>query len=113
MRSISLDGAVGISAHVTNAKHLAPQEIYKPQRYPLKGADELTKQDKKRMRRHAKTIKRSEIQQKDSRLAMQAALDPRKRGAYEKRKALKALQKDKSVTLLPQLQRQLSRTNSK
>ena len=108
MRSISLDGASAVSLNLTNAKRLAPKEIYRAQRQPLKGIDELTKQDKRRMRRQAKTIRRSEGRQKEDRLATEAAIDQRKRGAYEKRKALKVLQKDKSVTLMPHLQRQLS-----
>lgn len=102
-----MNGSVGVSVHITSAKHLAPQEVYRPEKHQLKGIDELTRQDKRRMRRQSKTIRRSENVQKENRLATQAALDPRRRGAFEKRKALKTLQKDKNVTLLPQVRRQL------
>ena len=108
-----MDGASGLSIQITNAKRLAPQEIYRAQKHPLKGVDELTKQDKRRMRRQAKAIRKSQGQQKESRLATEAALDPRKRGAYDKRKALKVLQKDKNVTLMPHLERQLTVRSSK
>lgn len=97
---------------VSGAARLAPQELYRPSKQPVKGATELSATDRNRRRRQLKMVRRSQARQTEERARTLARLDPRKQGALDKRDALKMLSKNKSVTILPTRRQQQQQQKS-
>lgn len=91
--------------HLSQTAQLAPQELYRPSKAPLKAPTELGQTDRNRLRRHKKATKREAGRQREERARALARLDPRKQGALDKREALKTLSKNKNVTILPHVQK--------
>jgi U3 small nucleolar ribonucleoprotein component len=86
--------------HFSSTSRLAPQELYRPAKRAPLSASEMSKTDRNRHRRQIKSLKRNQRKQQDERAKTLARFDPRKKGALEKREALKSLAKNKNVTIL-------------
>ena len=80
--------------------HLAPQDHYRPSKTPLKGATELTKTDRNRLRRRMKASRKVEGRIKREQEETAARFDGRKRGRLERKDALRQLDKRENVTIL-------------
>jgi U3 small nucleolar RNA-associated protein MPP10 len=87
---------------MSTATRLAPQEHYRAPKNTPQATTEMSRTDRNRKRRQTKLIKKMQRQQSDERARTAARLDPKKKGALDKREAIKTLSKNKNVTILPQ-----------
>lgn len=111
VRTVSLEDAV--PGHIPDTARLAPQELYKPSKGPLLARTEMTKTDRNRHRRQMKVSKKARRKQQDEQLRTLARLDSRKQGAVDKREAVKTLQRNKNVTILPSTSKKFNRRGPK
>lgn len=89
-----------IPAHVSDASRMAPEEVYKPAHRELKGASELTAQDRKAAYEEKKKQKRKAELMKAKNKALVAKINPGKGNKYAKENALKSLSFQKNVKII-------------